>query len=186
MENAKSKLLEFYKNTRRMPSYSEMMKLFGYKSKSAVNYAVEKLVEEGVITKDKSGKIVPADLLEVKMLGVVEAGFPSAAEEDVLDTLSLDDFLIENNEATYLLKVKGESMIDAGIVEGDIVVVERGANPKPGDIVIAEVDGEYTMKYYRKTGSKVFLEAANKKYPPIYPDYDLKIEAVVRAVIRKY
>jgi hypothetical protein len=60
-------------------------------------------------------------------------------------------------------------MIDAGIIEGDMVLVERGKQPKPGQIVIADVDGETTIKYFRKKGDKVWLEPANKKYKPIIP-----------------
>jgi SOS regulatory protein LexA len=112
--------------------------------------------------------------------------FPSAGEEELKDTLSLDEFLIKNKEATFMLKVQGDSMIDAGIMEGDMVLVERGKTPKPGQIVVAEIDGEYTMKYYRKSGERVWLEPANKKYKPIIPKNNLKIEAVVQAVIRKY
>jgi len=64
--------------------------------------------------------------------------------------------------------------------------VERGIQAKSGQIVIAEIDGKWTMKYFRKKDGKVFLEAANKKYKPFYPEQDLKIAAVVRAVIRRY
>ena len=77
-------------------------------------------------------------------------------------------------------------MIDAGIVEGDMVLVERRSEAKSGEIVIAEVDGGWTMKYFKKTGSQVMLIAANKKYKPIIPKEDLVIAAVVIAVIRKY
>jgi repressor LexA len=100
--------------------------------------------------------------------------------------MSLDEWLITKKEATYMLKVKGESMLGAGIQPGDFVLVERGAEPRVGDIVIAEVDGEYTMKYYRRKGNKIYLEASNDKYQDIYPKEELKIPAVVRAVIRKY
>jgi len=121
-----------------------------------------------------------------KFRGMVEAGFPSAAEEELLDTMTLEEFLIENKEATFMLKVKGDSMIDAGIMEGDMVLVERGKQPKSGNIVIARIDGEYTMKYYRKRNGKIFLEAANKKFKPLFPEQELSVEAIVIAVIRKY
>jgi SOS-response transcriptional repressor LexA len=85
-----------------------------------------------------------------------------------------------------MLEVKGESMIDAHIAEGDMVLVERNSNPKIGDIVIAEVDGGWTMKYYRRDKSgKVYLEPANKRFKNIYPEYELNIVAVVKAVIRR-
>jgi SOS regulatory protein LexA len=170
-----------------MPDYAEMMKLFSFKSKNAVFKLVQKLVEEGVVRKDAKGKLIPAQGLdEVPLLGLVEAGFPSAAEESALDTISIDEYLIEHKEASYLLEVKGDSMIDAGIQEGDLVIAERRGEPKPGDIVIAEVDGGWTMKYYRKSGNKVYLEPANKKYKNIYPEEDLKVAAIVKGVIRKY
>jgi repressor LexA len=170
-----------------MPSYSEIMTLVGFKSKNAVAKLVDKLVEEGLIAKDSSGHLIPLRFgNEVPMLGLVEAGFPTAAEEELADTMSLDEYLIGNKEATYLLEVKGDSMIEAGIQEGDLVIAERRVEPKPGDIVIAEVDGGWTMKYFRRKGSVVFLEPANKAYKAIYPENDLKVAAVVKGVVRKY
>ena len=171
-----------------MPSYAEIMGLTGFKSKNAVHKLINKLIGLGILDKDSKGRLIPNKLYgEVPVLGLVEAGFPSAAEEELVDTMSLDDYLIENKEATYLLEVKGDSMIDAGIQEGDLVIVERIARePKMGEIVIAEVDGGWTMKYFRKTGSKVWLEPANKDHKPIYPENDLKVAAVVKGVVRKY
>lgn len=122
----------------------------------------------------------------LRLLGVVEAGFPSPAEEELLDTISLDDYLIGRKEATYILRVKGDSMRNAGILPGDMIIVERTSQSRDGDIVIAEVDGQWTMKYFRQRGDRVCLEAANPKYHPIVPQHELKIAAVVRAVIRKY
>src|SRR5437867_12859489 len=75
----------------------------------------------------------------------VTAGFPSPAEEELADTMTLDEYLITNKEATYILKVNGESMIDAGILPGDLLLVKRGIDPRDGDIVIAQVDREWTM-----------------------------------------
>lgn len=186
MENTQSKILTFYRRYRRMPSYSEIMKLTGYKSKSAVSYIVNKLIKESVLSKDKMGKLIPNSLGETRILGLVEAGFPSPAEEELSDTISFDEYLIENKEASYILKIKGDSMIDAGIREGDMVIVERGADYKDGDIVIAEVDGAWTIKYFRKRRGVIYLEPANKNYKPIYPKEELIISAVVRAVVRKY
>jgi repressor LexA len=170
-----------------MPSYAEIMTLLGFRSKNAVYKLINKLIGEGVLDKDIRGRLVPNRLAdEVPMLGLVEAGFPTAAEEDITNTINLDDYLIPNKGATYLLEVKGDSMIDAGIQEGDLVIAERKGDPKPGDIVIAEVDGGWTMKYFRKQGNRIFLEPANKNYKPIYPVYDLKVAAIVKGVVRKY
>jgi SOS regulatory protein LexA len=184
----RDKINKFYKETKRMPTYAEIMKLIGFKSKNAVAKLVDKLIGEGFLDKDSSGHLIPNRLFgEVPVLGLVEAGFPTAAEEELIDTMSLDEYLIENKESTYLLEVKGDSMIDAGIQEGDLVIAERiGREPKVGEIVIAEVDGGWTMKYFRKTNGKVWLEPANKDYKPIYPEHDLKVAAVVKGVVRKY
>ncbi|MCE9541804.1 transcriptional repressor LexA [Candidatus Kaiserbacteria bacterium] len=183
----KKKILTFYGKHKRMPLYKEIMVLTGFRSKNAVFKLIGKMVEEGVVSKDSAGHIVPSTLYEgVPLLGLVEAGFPSAAEEELLDVMNLDEFLIPNKESTYILKVKGDSMIDAGIHAGDMVIVERKSSYKPGQIVIASVDNEFTMKYLRKTGERYYLDPANKDYKPIYPDGDFRIEAVVVAVIRKY
>lgn len=188
MKNYKDKLGNFWRTNHRMPTYSEMMNLFGYKTKSAVEYAVRKLIGEGIISKDKSGKLIPKNLFfeGIKFLGLIEAGFPSPAEEELVDTMSLDDYLIKNKDASFILRVKGDSMDDAGIFEGDMVIVERGRKPRIGDIVVAEIDGEYTMKYFRMKDGKAYLEPANKKYKPLYPTHELKIDAIVKAIIRKY
>ena len=85
-----------------------------------------------------------------------------------------------------MLSVTGDSMIDAGIREKDMVVVESSREPKNGDIVLAEVDGDWTMKYFFKNGPTVTLEAANPKYPTIIPRTDLRIAGVITAVVRKY
>lgn len=146
------------------------------------------LVKRGILKRDPSGRLLPTPVLEggIKLLGTVQAGFPSPAEEELVDTLSLDEFLIKNPQASYLVKVTGDSMIDAGIMPDDLVIVERGRQPRHGDIVIAQVDGEWTMKYYEKRGTKTLLRAANKKYLPIEPKAELVIGGVVVANVRKY
>jgi SOS regulatory protein LexA len=183
----KSKIISFYHRNKRMPGYAEIMDLVGFKSKNAVYKLINKMVDEGVINKDSKGKLTPTRSLdEVPLLGLVEAGIPTVVDESAQETLSLDSYLIQNKDRTYLLEVKGDSMIDEGIREGDLVVVERRGDPKDGDIVIAEVDGGWTMKYFKKKGNLVYLKPANRNYSPIYPQYDLKVAAIVRGVIRKY
>lgn len=186
-KNAKEKIARFYKNNKRMPSYAEIMNLLGFKSKNSVFKLVRRLESDNFLSKDKSGKLIPEKIYgNTRLLGMVQAGFPSPSEEELVDTISIDEYLIENRDATFMLKVSGDSMVDAGIMEGDMVLADRSVTPRAGDIVIAEVDSEWTMKYLRKTNGKMWLEAANKKYPPIHPKEELKIAAVVKAVIRKY
>lgn len=170
-----------------MPSFSEIGEMAGLKSKNAVFKFVNKLENLKVLGRDAKGRLVPGSIAApVKMLGTVEAGFPSPAEEELVDTLSLDALLIQNRDATFLLKVSGDSMSGAGILPDDMVLVDKGQTPKSGDIVIAEVDGAWTMKYLRKRGESVTLLPANPKYQAIKPKNELKIAGVVTAVVRKY
>jgi repressor LexA len=182
-----SRLREFVVREKRMPGYSEMLTLFGYRSKQAVHSLLLKLAELGYITKT-GRKIAFTDKLigTIRLLGTVQAGFPSPAEEELLDTITLDEFLIEKPESTFMVRVTGDSMIDAGIHPGDMVLVERDAAPRKNSIVIAQVDGEWTIKYLVKDQQGVRLDPANSKYKPIRPQNSLEIAGVVRSVIRKY
>jgi SOS regulatory protein LexA len=186
-ENYKKKIIEFYESQRRMPSYQEILKLVGFKSKNAVAKLVEKLIEEGIVEKDRQGKLIPASRLsEIPLLGLVEAGVPTMADAQTLDTMSLDGYLINDRGRTFLLEVKGDSMIEAHIEEGDLVIAERASTARDGDIVVAEVDGDWTLKYYKREGDKVWLQPANKNYKPIFPRQTLRIAAIVRGIVRKY
>lgn len=186
-DNYKGQILSFYQSKKRMPTYAEIATLLGFKSKNAVSKLVSKMVEAGIVTKDHLGRLVPTQMMgELPMLGLIKAGFPAPAEEDLTNTVSLDDLLVEKKGSTYILEVDGDSMIDAHIADGDMVLAERTNKARDGEIVVAEVDGEWTMKYFRQNGNKVWLEPANKNFKPIYPTEDLRIAAVVKAVIRKY
>ncbi len=184
--DALTKLRFFYREHRRPPSFHEIAKLFGYKSKNAAFELVNKLIKKGFLKKDSKGRVLLDALCGVRLLGSIQAGLPSTAEEELVDTMNLDEYLIRHPEETFLLKVTGDSMVGAGIQEGDLVLVERGRQPKHRDIVIAQVDHEWTMKYYERSGKEVRLVAANKKYPPIRPKEELKVGGVIIAVIRKY
>jgi len=177
----------FHRRYRRMPSYAEMIELLGVRSKSVVHFWVNKLLESGLLEKDGKGRLTPGRRSGgIPVIGEVAAGFPSPAEEELRDIISFDEYLVSRPEASFLLQVSGDSMIGEGIREGDLVIVERGREPKNGDIVVAEVDGEWTMKYFHKEGKIVRLEAANPKYPPITPRMELRLGGVVTAVVRKY
>ncbi len=180
-------LRRFIRTEGRLPSYREMLTLFEYRSKNAVHGLVRKLEQLGYIRKSR-GRLVPTARLNgtLKLLGVVQAGFPSPAEEELVDTINLDEFLVERPEATYLLTVSGDSMIEAGIHPGDIVLVEKGRSPRNRDIVVAQVDDEWTIKYFSKDAEGILLLPANRKYNSIRPRRSLLIGGVVRAVIRKY
>ncbi len=184
--SAVRKIREFFRAQRRAPSFEEIRDLFGYRSKASAHFLVGKLIEKDFLRKDSTGKILWDSLAGIKLLGSVQAGLPTPEEETHTDTMNLEEYLVRDPQQTFLLKVSGDSMIDAGIHEGDMVLVERAREPKNHDIIIAEVDGEWTMKYYEKEGSRVRLVPANKKYSPIIPTTELKTGGVIVAVIRKY
>lgn len=184
----KDKLTKFYNRDRRMPTYTEMMNIFGFKSKNAVARLVDKFIEQGLVTKDHLGRLVAsASFDSIPMLGSVKAGFPADATEELNNTINIEDYLIPRKDNSYMLTVDGDSMIDAHITNGDVVLVEKTNTAKDGQIVIANVDGEFTMKYFKKDkNDRVWLEPANKDFKPIHPKMYLNIVAVVKAVIRKY
>lgn len=186
-EKRKSELVKYYRKNKSLPTYDEMTGLFSLNSKGSLYKYVDKFIEDGLMGKSEGGKLVPTTkLYGLRVLGSVQAGFPSPAEEELVDTMSLDEFLIQNPTASYLLQVNGDSMIDAGIMEGDMVIVDRSRSAISGDIVVAQVGNEWTMKYLVRRGSNIFLRPANKNYPDIHPDEELSIAGVVTSVVRKY
>lgn len=178
----------FWRQERRAPTYAEMLDLFGYKSKNAVFGLLRRLAETGFVAKDENGRIalLPKLTGSVRILGSIAAGFPTQEEEQEIDAVTLDEYLVKNPDRTYMLTVRGDSMIDAGILPGDIVLVEKGGAPAQRDIVVARVDDEWTLKYYVRDRAGVRLEPANPKYRFIRPLRSLEIGGIVRAVIRKY
>ena len=202
------RIYEYWNRQRRMPTFEDLKNLFDVRSKDTVSRIVNDLVSMGHILKDKTGKLLPVadDILEysskvdrrkiqrlinnntrqMRMLGLVQAGFPTHVEAQDLESVNLEEWLVGDKDATFMLRVKGDSMIDAGIVEDDYVIVERGKEAKINDVVLAEVDGSWTLKYYKKDKQGIYLEPANKKFKIIRPENDLNIAAVVVAQVRKY
>lgn len=176
----------FYLKNKRLPSYSEMLSLFGFSSKKSVYDLVKKWVRAGhLILRDR--KISPTkSFFGLPLYGMVKAGFPIIAEEDK-QYLTLDDYLIEDYQSSFLLKVSGDSLINLGIFDGDIVVIEKKQQPRSGDVVLAEIDQEWTLKIFRQDPGKriTYLEAANPKYPPLYPKKEMTIHGIVKGLIRK-
>jgi SOS regulatory protein LexA len=185
LETAITKLRKFYTSEKRLPTYEEMCQIFNFSSKNASFYLVKKLIEAGLIEKDQKGRLTPKNLFAIPKLGIIKAGHPMAAET-THDTLDLYQYLLNIPGSVFSLTVKGDSMIDEGITEGDIVIVEKGRTPQDGDVVAACVDTEWTVKYFRKMNGQVVLMPANKNYQPIIPKESLMIGGVVISVIRKY
>ena len=121
------------------------------------------------------------------MADAVQAGFPSPAEHYIEKELDLNEYLSSHREATYFVRVTGESMIGANIFPEDILCVDRSLDFFDGAIIIASVDGEFTVKYLRKKDNQTYLEAANPAFAPICfsPDQDIRFWGVVTGVVRK-
>lgn len=117
----------------------------------------------------------------------VRAGFPSPADDYVEGLLDLNEYLVHDEPGTFMVRVQGDSMIDAAILPDDVLVVDRGLPPADGDIVVAEVDGDFTVKELRREFGRVALFAHNKAYPPIILNegQELVVFGVVTAVVRK-
>jgi repressor LexA len=187
LQDVEEKITAFFLNSGRMPTYSEIAEIIGVRSKSVVSFWVTKLIAAGVLRKDAKGFLtLTRNPRALKLAGEVCAGIPTSAEENLRGIVSFDEYLVRHPETSFLLSVTGDSMIDAGIREKDLVIVEKNKEPKNGDIILAEVDGNWTMKYFCKKGKMVTLEAANPKYLPIIPQTDLRIAGVITAVVRKY
>ena len=186
-EIAIKKIRQFHQKQRRVPTLEEMSKLFKFASKRSAFILVERLVEAGLIEKDSKGRItIKRMFLPLPVLGSIRAGIPSDAEEQLIDTLSFDEYLVDRPESSYLLKVVGDSMEDAGLREGDIVIVDKKKEPKENDIVVANVDDQFTLKYFQTIDGKVCLVPGNKKYKIIYPNNSLSIQGVVISTVRRY
>lgn len=118
----------------------------------------------------------------------VRAGFPSPADDYVADTLDLNEHLIHRREATFFVQASGESMLGAGIQDGDILIVDRSISPTNGRIVIATVDGEFTVKRLEKNANSVRLLPENPEFQPIEfkSEQELQIWGVVTSVIHQF
>lgn len=176
------------------PSLADLAIAFGVRSKNAVAKVVNVLAREGHLEKDPKGRIKILDFeeresvlpLPLPLFGPIAAGFPTTAEEQTAESLSVQEYLVRKPSASFLLRVKGDSMTGAGIVDGDIVIVERGKEPHINDIVVGILDGEFTLKRLKKGKGKYYLQAENPDYPDLFALNDLQVGGVVRGVMRKY
>ena len=211
------KLLNFlrksFKNNKISPSFEEMKLALGLKSKSGIHRLVSALEERGFIkrlhNKARAIKIIneneeenihskrsynKKNLLEfdtaknVKIYGKIAAGTPIEAIENPEGYMSIPSEMIKNTNQHYALKVSGESMIDAGILDGDIAVLEKTEYVKNGDIVVALIDSqEATLKRIRKKSNAIALEPANKNFETrIFGPKRVTIQGKLVGIIRNY
>ncbi len=181
-------LQDYYARHRVLPPYSKIQQLLGFRSKSPVAALVERFKARGWLAATPERRLIPGERFFERALAqsAVQAGLPNTAEDPRIDGLAIDAFLVERPSRTTLITVKGDSMIDAGIHPGDIVVVERGATAQPGDIVVAIVDDEFTLKILDQEKGRFVLRPANPAYPVIRPKGALEIFGIVVGQFRKY
>lgn len=188
IQNQVEKLRSYYHRNGALPTYAEMQQVLGYKSKSSGYYLVNRMIRFGFLRR-KDHKLLPGKYFSgFPYYKSVKAGFPGPAEEEANDRLSLDKFLVDKPNSTILIRVKGDSMSGIGIIEGDIVIVERCGIARHGDIVVMNLEGEFTVKTLIKKNKRLYLEPANPVYPVLdlesFPDHALV--GVVRGTVRKY
>lgn len=177
------------------PSYREIAKGMGLSSPSTVYQHIQALCEKGVINTAEDGSARSIELVEdevstmsimLPMAGLITAGEPIEAVEENEAFAVPTDFVVDI-ENSYVLRVRGRSMIEDGIFDGDYVVIERNPSPKNGDVVVALLDNQYaTLKRFYRESKQIRLQPANSTMDPIIIKGDVNIQGIVRAVMRKF
>ena len=183
-----SKLQNYYAKHHGFPSYARLCNVLGLAAKSAVNKVLLRLAEQGYLKRTVDEVWVPVESFFERKLSdtPVVAGLPTFVSNVTADPFMIDQFLVNKPSKTILVPVQGDSMINAGINDGDVVVVEIGSTANTGDIVVAAIDDEFTVKTLSKKRGKAVLLPANNSYPVIQPEGSLEIIGVVVGLIRKY
>jgi len=193
-------LAQFQKQYGYSPTLSEIAKATGHRSNSTIHTIIRGLVEKGYVQKvdgntrvlkildQKAAQGLTGQLpsIELPLMGFIAAGRPLEPHTDPNATFQISASMISGKKTAYVLQVKGESMIEEGILDGDFVVIEKTDVANNGDIVVALVDDNLaTLKKFYKTGDKVELRPANSAMEPIIPN-SLKIQGIAVGVVRKF
>ncbi|MDD3885059.1 MAG: S24 family peptidase [Gallionella sp.] len=183
-----SRLQDYYAEWKSIPSYAALCEVFGIASKSWVKAILNRLAEAGFLERTPDGVWIPAPPFFARPLAesAVQAGMPVAVSATQGEHFVIDEMLIETPSRSVLIPVKGDSMIEAGIHDGDVAVVEKRLTANLGDIVVAIVDDAFTLKTLDKEAGKFVLRPANAAYPVIRPEASLEIFGVLVGLIRKY
>ena len=178
------------------PTLREMREFFNVSSDNSILKHLKSLEEKGCIQRDDTPRGIKllssvkerlnTPELKLPLLGMIPAGGPIFTEEYIEDWIKMSEDLVYKVKDSFLLRVKGNSMVDAGIFEDDILIVCAAIEPKPFDIVVALVDNQSTVKRYMREGNKVYLKPENKDYDIIYPEGQLYIQGVVTGLLRFY
>ena len=184
-----SRLQDYYANWKSIPSYASLCEILGISSKSYVKSILDHLCKADLIERTPEGVWIPTRQFFARPLAeaTVQAGMPvSVSATQAGDYFIIDELLIETPSLTTMITVKGDSMIDAAIHDGDIAVVEKRNFANVGDIIVAIVDGDFTLKTLDKKDGQFVLRPANDAYDVIYPQGSLEIFGVLVGLIRKY
>jgi repressor LexA len=181
------KLQDYYARHGVLPSYAGIAALIGLRTTSAVTTMVRRLKAAGFLEATPDRRLAPGRKFGgTRLVDSVRAGSPAAANDIRDDVISIDKHLISDPSRTIFLTVKGDSMIDAGLLSGDTVIVAKGAPAKPGDVVVALIDNEMTVKTFTQDKRGFYLEPANKAYLPIRAKDHLEIFGLVVGMFRRY
>jgi len=176
------------------PSTREIQGHFHFASQTSVMQYIAALERKGFLQRH-AGKaralITPVQkvrITDVPIYGQIPAGMSAAAEQDIEGHVSLDarSANVSKNHGTFALRVRGDSMIGAHILDGDIVILEQSKDVHNGDIVAALIDGETTLKRYVVDHGRPYLKAENPRYPNLIPARELKIQGVMVSLVRKH
>jgi len=182
-------LRTYWREHKAFPSMAKLADVLGLASAGGVFKVVGRLVDAGFLERVE-GRIAPTrDFFALPVLGRVRAGLPQMEDQSAgLEVLGVEDYLIRHPERTVFCRVRGDSMKDAGMLDGDMVIVERNRPTKAGDIVVALVDNEVTVKYLYplKTSGGWVLKPANPDYPDIIAHQSLEVLGVVVGVFRRH
>ena len=183
-----AKLQDYYASWKSIPSYAALCDVFGIASKSWVKAILDRLEKAGFVERTPDGIWIPSRQFFARPFAesAVQAGMPVAVTETQGDYFIIDEMLIDKPSTTTMIPVKGDSMIEAGIHEGDIAVAEKRNLANIGDIVVAIVDNEFTLKTLDKERGQYILRPANPAFPVIRPQGTLEIFGVLVGLIRKY
>lgn len=183
-----AKLQDYYARFGVLPSYAGISRLVGFRAKTAAVKLAERLSAAGYVRKVPNGRLAPDVKFFERPLATsaVRAGSPETIENVAPEPMTLDGYLIDNPSQTVLVPVTGDSMKDAGIFEGDLVVVENRATAEKGDFVVARLAGEFTLKELDFEGKAPVLRAHNSDFPPIKSLQNIEIVGVVKGLVRRY
>jgi repressor LexA len=183
-----SKLQDYYAEWKSIPSYSSLCGILGIASKSWVKAVLDRLAKAGFVERTPEGVWVPTRQFFARPLAesAVQAGMPVSVMATQGDYFLIDEMLVTTPSLTTMIPVKGDSMMNAGIHDGDVAIVEKRHLAREGDIVVAIVDGDFTLKTLGRERGKYVLLPANPAFPIIRPQGTLEIFGVLVGLVRKY